>query len=192
MMEKKKMVTDALCLLLAFTGSFCVGYGGMALVSPQQAQAPAPQETESLPTDSQREYYTTVTREVYYRGCRHFINDQVDVSSLYPGKDKAALLAMGWVIDDSDPEQVVICRDEDGLCPEDQKYRHIIATQEGIAVYSGPIGTAGQQLSVIEMDLSLLPADWQAALSGKGLEFEDEDALYSALDSIEEYQYSYN
>jgi len=185
-MAKRNLAATIFFMGILFVGTFALSYWIFDTLDPNIAQAPSPEPTDAEPVLWEPEEFSAARQEIYYRGCRHLVTKEIDLSVVYPGKSAEDLKAMGWQVDTSNPEKIILRRDDDGLCPEDDVYRRVAVTEDGIGIFAGPIGTDGPLLQTFTLDISILPAEWQQKLAGDGIEFADEEDMISALDSLEE------
>ncbi len=185
---KRNLATTVFLMCILFAGTFALSYWVFDFLDPNVAQAPSPEEEpmDAAPVLWEPEQFSAARQEIYYRGCRHLVTKEIDLSVVYPGKSVEDLEAMGWQVDSSNPEKIILRRDDDGLCPNDEVYRRIASVESGIAIFAGPIGTDGPLLQTINLDVRQLPEDWQQKLQEGGIEFASEAELISALDSLEE------
>ena len=98
------------------------------------------------------------------------------------------LNALGWDAFRAEEGIIVLFREEDDLCSEDRAKRHIALYNGKLAVFNGPIGSVGEPIEVLGIGPEVLEADWQQKLrENGGIEFSDEESLFSALESLDEY-----
>ncbi|MGI9952681.1 hypothetical protein V3F56_10010 [Moorellaceae bacterium AZ2] len=93
----------------------------------------------------------------------------------------------GWVIRQDKAGRFVISQEIQGLCPADDPKRHLAELDGRVAVYRGPAGSSGPLERVLDVQVAQLPADWQERIRRGQAEFQSEEELLQALDSLDEY-----
>jgi hypothetical protein len=136
---------------------------------------------------------TEVVVQDYYRLCGHTLP-----GTLPPGLTlshfsytellQTYTLLQGWQVTAPVHGRLVLTRQKDELCPEDQKQRHLGLVGDYVAVYFGPPGSAGKVERVTEIKAGILPLGLGEKIQRGQFGFADEASLLQALDSLEEYR----
>lgn len=103
-----------------------------------------------------------------------------ELEILFPPQD-------GWIIRSEKNGRLVIIKKVAGLCPQDAPKRHLAELDGRVAVYRGPVGSMGELERVLEVKIDALPRPWQEKIRQGHAEFQSEEELLKALDSLEEY-----
>lgn len=103
-----------------------------------------------------------------------------ELEVVFPPKD-------GWSIRREKSGRLVISQEVSGLCPADAPKRHLAELEGRVAVYQGPAGSSGKLDRVLELKFSALPPQWQERIRKGQAEFQSEQELRQALDSLDEY-----
>lgn len=127
-----------------------------------------------------------VEERIFYTKCQHLIT-QASANQLYVGLNMADLEKQGWQVTPKGDGAWWLYREEAALCPEDLGKRSIRKNGEKLSVYTGPVGTTGDVLFDLEYADAVLPENWRQQLESGGINFESEDILFSALESLDEY-----
>jgi len=109
--------------------------------------------------------------------------------------------SQGWKLTFRDNE-LDITRKVDGFCGMHKEYRHLGMYEGKLAVFQGPLGYNNVVLSVVNIDLNLLPDDIKDKISRadrfnelpaaeqselqKAIEFPNETEIYSVLENLDE------
>lgn len=150
------------------------------------------QEDPVAPTNQEKEILIEanqpIRQEIYYRRCRHLESEEKLPDVELVGMNLQELNALGWDAFRAEEGIIVLFREEDSLCSEDSAKRHIALYNGKLAVFKGPIGSVGEPTEVLGIGPEVLEEDWQRKLNEKGgIEFPDEESLFSALESLDEY-----
>ena len=165
-----------------------------AAVAYQQARVSAGQEavTLSIPGISAPRVQEQPVLERYYRACGHREplplpagvqwrwGDEENLALLFPPEEGWRLIREG--------ERLVISQEVDGLCPVDAPKRHLAVKDGLVAVYQGPAGSLGPLLKVTSLPFAALPPHWQEKITGNKAEFNSEQELLQAMDSLDEFR----
>lgn len=92
----------------------------------------------------------------------------------------------GWSIEDAG-NKLLITKNINGLCPADEKQRHLGQFGDFIAVVKGPVGINGGIIEVTDIKISGLPENFRQQAELGTLDFPDGQSLLEALDSLDEY-----
>lgn len=95
--------------------------------------------------------------------------------------------SQGWHVEDNG-EKIIITKEINALCPEDDKKRHLGSFGEYVAVVKGPPGIDGGIVEVTEIKLSELPQQFRVQAENGTLDFSNAQHLLEALDSLDEYE----
>lgn len=130
--------------------------------------------------------------EKLYQACGHReeipLPEGVDLR--WAGKKELEILfpsQEGWTIRSEKNGRLVITQKVPGLCPQDAPKRHLAELDGRVAVYRGPVGSMGELERVLEVKVDALPRPWQEKIRQGRAEFQSEEELLKALDSLEEY-----
>ena len=139
--------------------------------------------------DQQQEIFpaTVVVETIEYERCGHSTVRNKRGEAGLVGLTYAELAAAGWRVEPQQGGKIELYRNVDELCPADSVKRCIRRTPRGVAVYTGPLGTDGELLYELTMDLTLLPEDWQTTLSTAGFEFASDAELFQMLENLDEF-----
>lgn len=130
--------------------------------------------------------------EKYYRACGHTYPlplpagvrwqwaGQKEMTALFPPSE-------GWRLT-QEAGRLVATQEVDGLCPVCAPKRHLAVKDGLVAVYQGPAGSLGPLLKVTGLKITALPANWRSRIQAGGAEFNSEQELLEALDSLDEYR----
>ncbi|MDD2221299.1 MAG: hypothetical protein PHN35_05015 [Clostridia bacterium] len=144
---------------------------------------------QTLPAVEQGNYITAdtpVNYEVYYSCCRHRICEQVTGDVRFAGKSFKELQDEGYQPFWSEYGTVTVFIEKNTLCPEDCKKCHLRIVGDSLFLFQGPVGTNGEALQKIDIDIHKLP-DQQIIRLAKGQDFADMERAIAALDSLDEY-----
>ncbi|WP_338835369.1 hypothetical protein [Neomoorella thermoacetica] len=130
--------------------------------------------------------------EKYYRGCGHTYPLPLPPGIKWQGSGKEEMTSLfppaeGWRLR-QEAGRLVATQEVDGLCPVCAPKRHLAVKDGLVAVYQGPAGTLGPLLKVTGLKISALPANWQSRIQAGEAEFNSEQELLEALDSLDEYR----
>lgn len=130
--------------------------------------------------------YTMVRREIYYTACRHLDVYSAAGQKDFVNKTFAEIAQEGWYVFWAEGGGAVAFREAEQLCPADANKSHLALYQGKLAVFPGPIGMKGEPLEILSVKPEALPASWQQKLNSGGIEFPSQEALLSALESLDE------
>jgi len=130
--------------------------------------------------------------ERLYQACGH--REEIplpgEVNLRWVGKKELEILfppQEGWNIRSEQNGRLVITQRVPGLCPQDAPKRHLAELEGRVAVYRGPVGSIGDLERVLNIKIDALPREWQERIRRGQAEFQSEEELLQALDSLEEY-----
>ncbi|KYH32333.1 hypothetical protein [Neomoorella mulderi] len=130
--------------------------------------------------------------ERYYRDCGHRepIPLPAGVKWNWAGKEELSILfppPEGWRIT-REGERLVITQEVDGLCPADAPKRHLAIKDGLVAIYQGPAGSLGPLMRVTSLKFTSLPPSWREKIENGQAEFNSEQEVLEALDSLDEFR----
>ncbi|WP_406676542.1 BofC C-terminal domain-containing protein [Neomoorella carbonis] len=130
--------------------------------------------------------------EKYYRYCGHRepIPLPAGVKWNWAGKEEMSILfppAEGWRIT-REGERLVITQEVDDLCPADAPRRHLAVKDGLVAIYQGPAGSLGPLMRVTNLKVASLPPSWREKIENGQAEFNSEQEVLEALDSLDEFR----
>ena len=176
MKKIRKRVALILCLLTVFIVSL--------IIKDLFASLSVPTRKEE---DGYVDFDTVVRREVYYTACCHLDVHSAAGQEEFSGKTFVEIEGDGWQIFWAEDGSAVAFRESAQLCPEDDQKSYLALYQDKLAIFHGPIGTAGEPLEIIYVKPESLPAFWrQKLINNGGIEFQTRDEMLSALESLDE------
>lgn len=143
-------------------------------------------ETEQKIAEKIIQQRDNVLEKIFYKKCQHLVT-QVQENQIYTGLGVVDLEKQGWQVTAKDDHTWWLYREEDALCPEDIEKRSIRKNGGQLGVYTGPVGAQGDLLFSLEYREEMLPENWQRQIETGGIDFADENILFSALESLDEY-----
>jgi len=144
---------------------------------------------QALPAVEQGNYIaadTPVNYEVYYSRCRHRLCEQVIGDVRFAGKSFKELEVEGFQPFWSEYGTVTVFCEKNALCPTDCQKCHLRIVGTDLFLFQGPVGTNGEALQKIDINIHKLP-DQQIIRLKQGQDFSDLDTAIAALDSLDEY-----
>ena len=144
---------------------------------------------QALPAAEQGNYISAdipVNYEVYYSRCRHRLCEQVTGDVRFAGKSFKELGEDGYQPFWSEFGTVTVFIEKNALCPEDCQKCHLRIVGDSLFLFQGPVGTNGEALQKINIDIHRLP-DQQIIHLKQGQDFFDMETAIAALDSLDEY-----
>jgi len=130
---------------------------------------------------------TPVIEEIYYRKSHYLSRQTVTGDSRFAEKSFSELRGEGWDISWSKDGNIIAFMELDELCPEDAVKRHLGVYGGEVAVFAGPSGADGEILEILGIRLEDLYPDWQEKLANGGMDFENNEELLNALESLDEF-----
>ncbi|MCI8336794.1 MAG: hypothetical protein HFI72_06525 [Peptococcaceae bacterium] len=127
-----------------------------------------------------------VEERIFYTKCQHLVTE-VNENQLYVGLNALDLEKQGWQVTPKNDDVWWLYREEAALCSEDMQKRSIRKNGDKLSVYTGPVGTEGDILFDLNYADEMLPENWRQQLETGGINFADENVLFSALESLDEY-----
>lgn len=133
--------------------------------------------------------YRKIEGRTLYTLCGHWeplnLGNYKDLSpeklkDIFPSKQ-------GWRIEDTG-EKIIVTKEINALCPEDEKKRHLGCFGEYVAVIKGPPGVDGGIIEVTEIKVAELPQPFRKEAEQGNLDFSNAQNLLEALDSLDEYE----
>lgn len=165
-----------------------------AAVAYQQARVSAGQEaiTLNIPGIIEPRVREEPRMEKYYRACGHRepLPLPDGVKWKWAGKEELSILfppSEGWRII-QEGKRLVISQEVNGLCPADAPKRHLAVKDGLVAVYQGPAGSLGPLLRVTSLQFTSLPSHWREKIAKGEAEFNSEQEVLEALDSLDEFR----
>jgi len=128
----------------------------------------------------------------YYSACGHYtpltlpagIKDnwlpEAEIDSRFPPDE-------GWQLKQENG-RLLITQEVKGLCPDCLPKRHLAFKDDLVAIYHGPAGSLGPLERVTNLKVDSLPPPWQERIRSGQAEFDTEQELLQALDSLDEYR----
>lgn len=92
----------------------------------------------------------------------------------------------GWTIEDNGTK-LIITKNINALCPEDDVKRHLGRFGQYVAVIKGPVGIDGGIVEVTDIKLADLPDQFRSQAEQGTLNFPSAQSLLEAMDSLDEY-----
>ena len=129
---------------------------------------------------------TSVRKEVYYTVCNHMESVAAVGDADFAEKTFAQLRADGWYVFRDDNNQVVVFKESAEYCPNDAGRGHLAMYEGTLALFRGSLANRGEMLEIIDIAFEKLPAVWQRRLENGGIEFQSEEDMLSALESLDE------
>ena len=135
--------------------------------------------------------YREVKAQKLYEKCGH--TEATEIKGLEEGlmvneiRDKFSE-EDGYLVEDTG-EYILVTEKASGLCPNDRKKRHFSIFGGYLAARKGPAGINGEILEVTDIRVRDLPLELQLRINNELIEFESEEEMYQALDSLDEYIY---
>lgn len=135
---------------------------------------------------------TKLLVEEEYTGCQHTVTTPLPLDLEWLGKDLDELdglfpAATGWKRQLEGENTVRLYRRLEGLCPADDRKRHLSELNGYLAIYKGPSSSSGGLVSVTNTPVASLPPEIQARIRNKTMDFANEEELMQALDSFDEF-----
>ncbi|MCL2678500.1 MAG: hypothetical protein FWE85_05555 [Clostridiales bacterium] len=145
----------------------------------------------ALPAQRDKEGFvspgTMVRREIYYPACQHLEVFCAAGLEEFAGKTFAEITQDGWCVFWEGDGLAVAFRESGRLCPEDAQKSYLAPYQDRLAIFHGPLGTAGDPLEILAVKPESLPESWRQRLANNGgVEFQTPEELLSALESLDE------
>ncbi|WP_258359968.1 hypothetical protein [Moorella sulfitireducens (nom. illeg.)] len=130
--------------------------------------------------------------ERYYRYCGHRepMSLPEGVKWNWAGKEEMSILfppSAGWRII-GEGGRLVITQEVDSLCPADAPKRHLAVKDGLVAIYQGPSGSLGPLMRVTDLRVASLPPAWREKIENGQAEFNSEQEVLKALDSLDEFR----
>ena len=129
---------------------------------------------------------TEVKKQIYYTACSHLEVETITGDPSFCDKNFDALEKEGWYVFWAENGQVIAFRESPFLCNADSAKSYLAIHQGRLALFKGPLGSSKTPVEYINIDLKKLPENWQKQLSDGGIEFDNDDALLSALENMDE------
>ncbi|ADG82042.1 hypothetical protein Tfer_0135 [Thermincola ferriacetica] len=201
--QKKLAVALGILFVLSFTACYAFFDGWLPGIYTSESAAKKPVERKPrIKAD------TRIAKALVF-ACNDKVYTTIPTTSKYIGMDFEALAKEfppeeGWEIDDSVPNELIITRHENKVCPYHREFRHLGIDEGFLAIYEGPLGYNDKVLQRENVAVYLLPPeiqedlnmamnynqqdpDTQARLKSQ-LEFEDENKLSAVLENFDEYK----
>ncbi len=193
----------ALIFIFCFTAVYGIYGKGRPMYKPRDvARRTAEIVKPVIKTD------TVILEEIRYL-CGDRVSTRIPTTSDLVGLDFASLAKkyppdVGWSINDTVKNTLVLARVEKQVCPYHRDFRHLGISDGFLAVYEGPLGFNQKILTREDINVNSLPAETQTDLAmamnynnqtsdiqGRlkaAYEFETEAQLNSALENFDEFK----
>lgn len=184
-MQEKRILSQLglvfLMLLLLLGGSILLEIGGN-LQESTEPSSPAGQESDIFIDKN-----TMIKQDIYYIQSRRVVTEHKIADSELHGKNQKQIEDLGWNVFRGEGGQIVIFKEVNALTPEDAEKRHLKLHYGKLAVFAGPSTAQGPLLQELGINPMYLHQDWQDALGQGGIDFENNEELLTALESLDEY-----
>ena len=152
-----------------------------------QAEDTSPLSTVDNSQITYIEKNTPVIEEIYYRKSQYLSRQTVIGDSKFAEKSFSEIRGEGWDISWSKDGNIIAFIELNELCPEDAVKRHLGVFGGEVAVFAGPSSADGEMLEILGIRLEDLYPDWQQKLASGGMDFENNEDLLNALESLDEF-----
>lgn len=132
---------------------------------------------------------TRLTVKEVYPFCGHTLEKTLAAAeSEWLGLSFDELALVGWSVAQIGEQQLLLEREQEGLCPEEAAQRLLCQTERGLAVYEGNLQHTGQLLLEMPVDsLSAeLPPEFLASLQEGGYQLASQNDLDELLETLDE------
>ncbi|MDK2820174.1 MAG: hypothetical protein PWP31_139 [Clostridia bacterium] len=128
----------------------------------------------------------TILRDLHLWPSKSYIENQLE--SLF-GKDEALPVPAKKELKKEHNDKTINQDEvEKSKSQENTSKRHLAVKDGYIVIYEGPNGSQGKLLTVTDYKIDSLPVDWQNRIKNGQAEFNSENELLEALDSLDEYK----
>ncbi len=93
----------------------------------------------------------------------------------------------GWLVNRTE-NTLIFSLPVNDLCDEDKLKRHFAFEDGFLVIYQGPVGTVGKLLKITDIKKEKLPHEWKEKIEKKLVDFNSEQELLQALDTLDEYK----
>ncbi len=149
------------------------------------------QDSPTEPTGSSDIFYvnqdTIVQEEIYYRYCQHLKVKEYQGDPRFSNKTFEEISKGGWSVFWGEDNKVVVFKEVDQLCPDDEDKRHIALYEDQLAIFAGPVGSKGQPIEILSIDINKLEPELQEQIKNGGIDFSNQEELYEAMENFDEY-----